>query len=76
MQVMGCYFDGCVFVVLGIYIYVVMVDEQVFFGGIVFQCDVGMIGFYLSILGCRIDWVVEMIIQFWLILFDVVSEDV
>ena len=76
MQVMGRYLDGRVSAVLGTHTHVATADEQIFPGGTAFQCDVGMTGPHLSILGRRIDRVVETTIQFWPTPFDVASKDV
>ena len=76
MQVMGRYLDGRVSAVLGTHTHVATADEQIFPGGTAFQCDVGMTGPHSSILGRRIDRVVETTIQFWPTPFDVASEDV
>lgn len=76
MQVMGRYLDGRVSAVLGTHTHVATADEQIFPGGTAFQCDVGMTGPHASILGRRIDRVVETTIQFWPTPFDVASEDV
>ena len=56
---MGWYLDGLVSAVLGTHTHVATADEQVFPGGTAFQCDVGMTGPHESILGRRIDRVLE-----------------
>jgi metallophosphoesterase (TIGR00282 family) len=59
MQLMGRYLDGRVSAVLGTHTHVATADECVLPGGTAFQCDVGMTGPYESILGRRIDRVME-----------------
>jgi metallophosphoesterase (TIGR00282 family) len=75
-QVMGRYLDGKVTAVLGTHTHVTTADEQVFPGGTAFQCDVGMTGPHLSILGRRIDRVLETTVTFQPTQFDVATEDV
>jgi 2',3'-cyclic-nucleotide 2'-phosphodiesterase len=75
-QVMGRYLDGRVTAVLGTHTHVTTADEQIFPGGTAFQCDVGMTGPHLSILGRRIDRVTETTITFQPTQFDVATEDV
>lgn len=75
-QVMGRYLDGKVTAVLGTHTHVTTADEQIFPGGTAFQCDVGMTGPHLSILGRRIDRVTETTITFQPTQFDVATEDV
>src|SRR3990170_3726021 len=58
-QVIGRYLDGRVSAALGTHTHVPTADEQIFPGGTAFQCDVGMTGPYESILGRRIDRVME-----------------
>ncbi len=76
MQVMGRYLDGRVSAVLGTHTHVPTADEQVFPGGTAFQCDVGMTGPHESILGRRIDRVLETTVTFRPTSFDVASGDV
>ena len=76
MQVMGRYLDGRVSAVLGTHTHVATADEQIFPEGTAFQCDVGMTGPHLSILGRRIDRVVETTVSFWPTPFDVASGDI
>ncbi len=64
MQLMGRYLDGRVSAVLGTHTHVSTADEQVLPGGTAFQCDVGMTGPYESILGRRIDRVMETVRTF------------
>jgi 2',3'-cyclic-nucleotide 2'-phosphodiesterase len=59
MQLMGRYLDGRVSAVLGTHTHVPTADECILPGGTAFQCDVGMTGPYESILGRRIDRVME-----------------
>lgn len=59
MQSMGRHLDGRVTAVLGTHTHVATADEQIFPGGTAFQCDVGMTGPFESILGRRIDRVLE-----------------
>lgn len=75
-QLMGRYLDGRVTAVLGTHTHVTTADEQVFPGGTAFQCDVGMTGPHLSILGRRIDRIQETTITFQPTQFDVASDDV
>jgi calcineurin-like phosphoesterase len=58
-QLMGRYLDGRVSAVLGTHTHVPTADEQILPGGTAFQCDVGMAGPHESILGRRIDRVLE-----------------
>jgi metallophosphoesterase (TIGR00282 family) len=59
MQLMGRYLDGRVTAVLGTHTHVATADEQILPGGTAFQCDVGMTGPHESILGRRVDRVLE-----------------
>jgi metallophosphoesterase (TIGR00282 family) len=59
MQLMGRYLDGRVSAVLGTHTHVPTADECILPNGTAFQCDVGMTGPYESILGRRIDRVME-----------------
>jgi hypothetical protein len=76
MQLMGRYLDGRVTAVLGTHTHVATADEQVFPGGTAFQCDVGMTGPHESILGRRIDRVLETTRTFQPTPFDVADDDV
>lgn len=58
-QIMGRHLDGRVSAVLGTHTHVATADEQILPGGTAFQCDVGMTGPHLSIIGRRIDRVLE-----------------
>ena len=75
-QVMGRHLDGRVTAVLGTHTHVTTADEQILPGGTAFQCDVGMTGPHESILGRRIDRVMETTISFQPTHFDVASGDV
>lgn len=75
-QLMGRYLDGRVSAVLGTHTHVPTADEEIFPGGTAFQCDVGMTGPYASILGRRIDRVLETTTTFNFTHFDVASDDV
>jgi metallophosphoesterase (TIGR00282 family) len=70
------YLEGRVSAVLGTHTHVPTADERVFPGGTAFQCDVGMTGPYDSILGRRIDRVMETTITFMPTAFDVAEGDV
>src|SRR5438270_3354017 len=75
-QLMGRYLDGRVTAVLGTHTHVTTADEQIFPGGTAFQCDVGMTGPHASILGRRIDRVMETKITFQPTQFEVAAGDV
>ena len=76
MQLMGRYLDGRVSAVLGTHTHVPTADEQILPGGTAFQCDVGMTGPYESILGRRIDRVMQATVTFMPTPFDVAKGDV
>lgn len=76
MQAMGRYLDGRATAVLGTHTHVATADEQIFPGGTGFQCDVGMTGPHDSILGRRIDRVLETTISFRPTHFHVAKGDV
>jgi len=76
MQLMGRYLDGRAAAVLGTHTHVATADEQVFPGGTAFQCDVGMTGPYESILGRKIECVLETTLTFNPTHFDVATKDV
>jgi metallophosphoesterase (TIGR00282 family) len=76
MQLMGRYLDGRVSAVLGTHTHVPTADEQILPGGTAFQCDVGMTGPHDSILGRRVDRVLEATITFNPTHFDVAVGDV
>lgn len=75
-QLMGRYLDGRTSAVLGTHTHVPTADEQILPGGTAFQCDVGMTGPYDSILGRRVDRVLETTLTFNPTLFDVATGDV
>lgn len=75
-QLMGRHLDGRVTAVLGTHTHVTTADEQVLPGGTAFQCDVGMTGPHESILGRRIDRVLETTLTFQPTHFDVATGDV
>ena len=75
-QLMGRYLDGQVTAVLGTHTHVPTADACVFPGGTAFQCDVGMTGPYESILGRRIDRVLETTRTFRPLSFDVATHDI
>ena len=61
---------------LGTHTHVPTADEQILPGGTAFQCDIGMTGPYQSILGRRIDRVLETTMTFNPTSFDVAEGDV
>ena len=75
-QLMARYLDGRVTAVLGTHTHVPTADEQVLPGGTAFQSDVGMTGPHESILGRRIDRVLETVRTFRPTHFEVASGDV
>ena len=75
-QLMGRHLDGRVTAVLGTHTHVPTADEQILPGGTAFQCDVGMTGPHESILGRRIDRVMEATQTFRPTHFEVATEDV
>jgi metallophosphoesterase (TIGR00282 family) len=76
MQLMGRHLDGRVSAVLGTHTHVPTADECILPGGTAFQCDVGMTGPYESILGRRIDRVMETTLTGRPTEFEVASGDV
>ncbi len=76
MQLMGRHLDGRVTSILGTHTHVPTADEQVLPQGTAFQCDIGMTGPYQSILGRRIDRVLETTMTFNPTSFDVAEGDV
>ena len=76
MQLMGRYLDGRVAAVLGTHTHVPTADECIFPGGTAFQCDVGMTGPFESIIGRRIDRVMETTLTGLPTEFDVATGDV
>ena len=76
MQLMGRHLAGRVTSVLGTHTHVPTADEHVMAGGTAFQCDIGMTGPYDSILGRRVDRVLETTITFNPTHFEVATDDV
>jgi len=75
-QLMGRYLDGRVSSVLGTHTHVPTADEEILPGGTAFQCDLGMTGPHESILGRRVERVLEATISFVPTHFDVATNDV
>ena len=75
-QLMGRHLDGRVSAVLGTHTHVATADEQILPHGTAFQCDVGMTGPHESILGRRIDRVMETTRTFRPTHYDVATGDV
>lgn len=75
-QVLGRYLDGRVTAVLGTHTHVPTADERILPGGTAFQCDVGMTGPHESILGRRIERVLETTRFFRPTQFEVATDDV
>jgi metallophosphoesterase (TIGR00282 family) len=76
MQIMGRYLDGRVTAVLGTHTHVPTADECIFPNGTAFQCDVGMTGPFESIIGRRVDRVMETTLTGNPTEFDVATADV
>jgi 2',3'-cyclic-nucleotide 2'-phosphodiesterase len=74
-QAMSRYLDGRVSAVLGTHTHVPTADERILPGGTAFQCDVGMAGPHESILGRRIDRVLETVRTFRPTHFEVATGD-
>ncbi|MCR4415035.1 MAG: TIGR00282 family metallophosphoesterase [Thermoguttaceae bacterium] len=74
-QILGRRLDGRVSAVLGTHTHVATADEQILPGGTAFQCDVGMTGPHESILGRRIDRVLETATTFRPTHFEVATGD-
>ncbi len=74
-QIMGRHLDGRASAVLGTHTHVATADEQILPGGTAFQCDVGMTGPHLSIIGRRIDRVLETARTFRPTHFEVAAND-
>jgi len=74
-QLMGRYLDGKISAVLGTHTHVPTADECILPGGTAFQCDVGMTGPYESIIGRRIDRVMETTLTANPTQFEVASDD-
>ena len=75
-QLMARYLDARVTAVLGTHTHVPTADEQILPGGTAFQCDLGMTGPHDSILGRRVDRVMETTRSFRPMQFDVAQGDV
>jgi metallophosphoesterase (TIGR00282 family) len=75
-QLMGRHLDGRVSAVLGTHTHVPTADECILAGGTAFQCDVGMTGPYDSILGRRVDRVLESTLTFNPTHFEVATGDI
>jgi metallophosphoesterase (TIGR00282 family) len=75
-QLLGRYLDGRVSAVLGTHTHVPTADECILPGGTAFQCDVGMTGPFDSIIGRRIDRVLETRLTANPTAFDVATGDV
>jgi metallophosphoesterase (TIGR00282 family) len=75
-QLMARYLDGRVSAVLGTHTHVPTADEEILPGGTAMQCDVGMTGPHDSILGRRIDRVMETTLSFNPTHFEVATGDV
>ncbi len=76
MQLMGHYLDGRVTAVLGTHTHVTTADERILPRGTAFQCDIGMTGPHDSILGRRVECVLETTRTFRPTQFEVASGDV
>jgi metallophosphoesterase (TIGR00282 family) len=70
------YLNGRVAAVLGTHTHVPTADEQILSGGTAFICDVGMTGPYASVLGRRVDRLLETATTFVPTAFDVATDDV
>jgi calcineurin-like phosphoesterase len=75
-QLIGRYLDGRVTAVLGTHTHVPTADERILPRGTAFQCDVGMTGPHDSILGRRVDRVLQTAHTFWPTHFEVATDDV
>ena len=75
-QMIGRYLDGRTSAVLGTHTHVPTADECILPGGTAFQCDVGMTGPFDSILGRRVDRVLETRLTANPTQFDVATDDV
>ncbi|HEX4415911.1 MAG TPA: TIGR00282 family metallophosphoesterase [Lacipirellulaceae bacterium] len=76
MQIMGRYLDGRATAVLGTHTHVPTADECILPAGTAFQCDVGMTGPFESIIGRRIDRVMETTLTSRPTEFDVATGDI
>ncbi len=75
MQVMSRHLDGRVTAILGTHTHVPTADEHIMPGGTAFQCDVGMTGPMDSIIGRRVDRVIETARTFRPTHFEVATGD-
>jgi len=75
-QLMARYLDGKVSAVLGTHTHVPTADEEILPKGTAMQCDVGMTGPHDSVLGRRIDRVMETTLTFNPTHFEVATGDV
>ena len=75
-QLLARHLDGRVSAVLGTHTHVPTADETILPGGTAFQCDVGMTGPHDSIIGRRIDRVLETVRTQRPTHFEVASQDV
>lgn len=75
-NLMGRFLDGKVTAVCGTHTHVPTADEQIFPGGTAYISDVGMSGPHHSIIGRKIERVLEATISFNPVPFDVATEDV
>ena len=75
-QLMGRFLDGKVTAVCGTHTHVPTADEQLLPGGTAFISDVGMSGPHESILGRKIERVMEATLSFRPIPFDVATDNV
>ncbi len=76
MQLMGRYLDGRASAVVGTHTHVATADEQILPGGTGFQCDLGMTGPFHSILGRKIESVLDATLHGVPVPFPVATEDV
>ena len=74
-QLLGRHLDGRVSAVLGTHTHVATADSTILPFGTAFQCDVGMTGPHNSILGRRIDRVLDTTLTFRPEYFDVATGD-
>ena len=76
MQIMGRFLDGRASAVLGTHTHVATADDCIFPGGTAFQSDVGMTGPFESILGRKIDAVLEATLKSLPTPFQVATGDI
>lgn len=75
-QLVARYLDGRVSAVLGTHTHVPTADETILLAGTAFQCDVGMTGPHESIIGRRIDRVLQTVLTHRPTHFQVAANDV